>query len=285
MALIHSESNKGSRWNEPWWSDYRPMLAQLGEAHAAGLGWLNDLLPAGTVSGGNTSLRFVPASSLRGVDYERHIFETGDVSTREGNWHDLFNALVWCRLPRLKAAMNALHYAHLDEERAGRRGPQRDALTLLDESGAIVVSRDRALLEALSRRDWRRAFVDPGCVGSGDSRIVICGHALLEKLMSPYKSITAHVLLLHLDASAHAVQADAWLSCLDQRLADGLLDGLCRSPADLSPLPLMGIPRWWPAGGQDAAFYADTAVFRPPPSGLQPAPIRSLRAAPASAPP
>lgn len=285
MAFIHSERNKGGRWNGPWWNDYRPLLAQLGGAHAAGPEQLNELLPAGVVSGGNKSLRFVPASSVPAVDYERHIFETGDVSTREDNWHDLFNALVWCRLPRLKAAMNALHYAHLDEEHAGRRGPQRDALTLLDESGAIVVSCDRALLEALSMRDWRRAFVDLGCAWSGGSRIVICGHALLEKLLLPYKSITAHVCLIHLDASAHAMQADALLAWLDQTLADGLLDGLCRSPADLSPLPLMGIPRWWPAGSQDSAFYADTAVFRPPSADLQPAPIRSLRAAPASAPP
>ncbi|HBZ06685.1 MAG TPA: DUF3025 domain-containing protein, partial [Massilia sp.] len=28
-----------------------------------------------------------------------------------------------------------------------------------------------------------------------------------------------------------------------------------------TPLPVLGVPGWWPE--QDAAFYADTSVFRP----------------------
>ena len=32
------------------------------------------------------------------------------------------------------------------------------------------------------------------------------------------------------------------------------------STADYTPLPVLGIPGWWPE--QDAAFYADSSVFR-----------------------
>ena len=263
-------------WTGPWWDDYRPLLEQLGGAGMPGTQRLNELLPRGTVSGGGERLRFVPASRIPGVDYEKHIFETGEVSTREDNRHDLFNALAWCRLPKLKAVMNALHHAHLGEQYEGRRGPQRDALTLLDESGAIVISRERALLEALSERDWQRAFVELRQGWAANTRVVICGHALLEKLLTPYKAITAHVLLMHTDSSPARLHEEGFVVRLDERLADQLHQGLCRSPADLSPLPLMGMPRWWPVAEQDAAFYGDREVFRPPPAGCSPSPIGSL---------
>jgi hypothetical protein len=198
------------------------------------------------------------------VDYERHVFETGEVPTRAGDWHDLFNALAWCRWPRLKAAMNALHYRHLEDGEGGRRGPVRDALTLLDESGALVVSGEPALLEALAGRCWYEAFV--GLRGAWEqSRCLLCGHALLEKLRAPYKGITAHALLLLVDTPDVDGGDGRLLPRLDAAVAGALLDGcLDAGPAVLSPLPLAGIPGWWPAP-QDAEFYADRRVFRPPP--------------------
>jgi hypothetical protein len=252
------------------------LLASLDESNLPAPQQLNEWLPPGTKSGGGKLLRFVPASSCPAVDYERHIFETGEVSTREDSWHDLFNALVWCVQPRLKAAMNALHYAHLEEAHDGRRGAQRDALTLLDESGAIVVSSNRPLLAALARRDWRQAFREQAGAWQHEVRTVICGHGLLEKLRSPYKSITAHVLLLYQDAAAAALRSDDFVSGLDPAVGQWLLGGLCQSPADLSPLPLMGIPGWWPEGRQGHCFYDNTEVFRSAPADLHPAPIHIL---------
>ena len=186
----------GDCWSHPCWDGYRGMFRRLSTGTFPTPAQLNGLLPRGTVSGGGAALRFVPAGAMAGSEYERRIFETGEVSTREGSWHDLFNALAWCRLPRLKAALNAVHYRHLDQERDGRRGPRRDALTLLDESGALVVSRNPDLLRALARRDWQKAFVDMDSSWSTETYIVVCGHALLEKYLNPWKSITAHALLL-----------------------------------------------------------------------------------------
>jgi hypothetical protein len=274
--IIPDRYRSSNGWNEPWWYGYRSLLGRLGDGGFPGPQRLNSLLPADVRSGGGKPLRFVPASSVPSVDYERHIFETGEVSTREDSWHDLFNALAWCRLPKLKAAMNALHHAHLHEDHGGCRGPQRDALTLLDESGAIVVGSERALLEALSRRDWKRAFVDLRPCWAGDTRAVICGHALLEKLLAPYKSVTAHILLLFVDSSAMSRSEESFWDWLDRALAAGLRTRLCRSPADLSPLPLMGIPHWRSPAVQDSAFYADVTVFRPPPADHHPSAIHTL---------
>ena len=51
----------------------------------------------------------------------------------------------------------------------------------------------------------------------------------------------------------------AWL---DAALAEVWMSDEIRCPADLFPLPVLGIPGWWPANA-DAAFYQDARVFRP----------------------
>ena len=89
-----------------FWEDYRDSLLSLDGESFPGVRKLNSLLPAGLSSRGECPIRFVPAHQLPAVDYEKHIFITGEVSTREKNWHDLFNALVWSRFPSLKVAMN-----------------------------------------------------------------------------------------------------------------------------------------------------------------------------------
>jgi len=268
--------NRSADLTGPWWDDYRSLLDRLGSVDIPTPEQLNRLLSPGSTSGGGKPLRFVPAHSLPGADYERHVYETGEVSTREHSWHDVFNAFAWCLLPRLKAAMNALHHAHLHEAHDGRRGARRDALTLLDESGAIVVSRNRELLAALASRKWAEAFCDLGGAWRHEARTVICGHGLLEKLRSPYKSITAHALLLYDDSPAGALRGSDFLPALDMAVGKRLLEGLCEGPADLSPLPLMGIPAWWPDGEQGSRFYDDAAVFRAAPHGLRAAPIHTL---------
>lgn len=242
----------------PCWAEYRVMVGRLDGKKFPDPAALTCLLPPGTVTASGKPVRFRPGSEIPGVDYERHIYETGEVSTRNDSWHDLFNAFAWCRFPHLKAAMNALHYRQLDQARDGRRGRQRDALTLLDESGVIVTSPDAALLEALKQRDWQDAFVTRRGAWARCG-VIVCGHAILEKFLRPYKALTAHALHVHLGAGTCAAD-------LDGELARGLLeDGRLETTQDLSPLPLMGIPGWSTAGAQDAAFYADRDVFRPPP--------------------
>ena len=37
--------------------------------------------------------------------YEQNIFETGQVPTRQQNWHDLFGGFIWCLFPKTKARL------------------------------------------------------------------------------------------------------------------------------------------------------------------------------------
>jgi hypothetical protein len=123
------------------------------------------------------------------------------------------------------------------------------------------------LLQALVSRDWNAAFVTNQSAWRTELRVLICGHAILEKFLKPYKSITAHALILHTPEPASAEQLDSLLAALlnDERLVD--------STACLSPLPLMGIPGWWPGDEQDGVFYDDRDVFRPAAVSMTPAPI------------
>ena len=258
----------------PYWDDYRNSLLSLDGDSFPDTRKLNILLPAGLKSAGQSPIRFVSADQLAGVDYEKRIFDTGEVSTREENWHDLFNALVWSQFPSLKVAMNAVHFHQLGSGREGRRGMQRDALTLFDESGVIVVSSDKNYLGALAERNWVSAFSKNAAAWRKEIKVFVPGHALLEKFRQPYKSLTAHALLIRLDDSSLQMSREALLRMLDEMLAERLLAGsILDSPASLSPIPLMGIPGWWSAQDQNDEFYADRQVFRSPQANSRKAPI------------
>lgn len=263
----------------PYWADYCGLLQQLQRAAPAtdelpGPQQLQSLLPPHAANQRGLPIRFRPSALLPGVAYEQHIFQTGEVSTRANHWHDLFNALVWCRFPRLKSALNAAHFAQLtlghgdvlhgDLRHGMGRGSQRDALTLFDESGVIVVSSSKGFLEALAARDWNEVFLQQTTLWQEEVRVFVCGHALLEKFLTPYKALTAHALLLHIDEGLARLPREEVLQSLDRGLARALLEGrIVTSTASLSPLPLMGIPGWWPEVEQDGGFYADRQVFRP----------------------
>mgnify|MGYP001823526448 FL=1 len=272
MSLHGSPLEAAADWKShieiahPCWNGYRELIEALPAEEFPTAGTLTRMLAPGTRSKGGPPVRFVPAGKLPGVEYEQHIFDTGEVSTRENNWHDLFNALAWCRLPRLKATMNFLHYRELDLAKDGRRGKLRDALTLFDESGVIVAGPDLEALEALARRDWNAAFVGHREAWPDKLQVLVCGHAILEKFLNPYKSVTAHAVLLHTQRMP--------LEKLDSLLANRLGEGrLFDTTAGLSPIPLMGIPGWWGSGEQDRIFYADQDVFRTAPKRLDPAPV------------
>ena len=244
-------------------SDALPSAEQLG-----------GLLSASAVNDAGLPIRFVAGQMLGGGNYETRIFETGEVSTRADNWHDLFNAMVWSRLPRIKAKLNALHVRHMpgvDQGcvNQGTRGSTRDALTLFDESGVIVLSCDPSFLQALASRSWSEVFEQHSWAWQHSCRVVVTGHALLEKFLQPYKSLTAHALLIQTSHDFFSQSEEAQLSSIDKELANQLATGqVLVSPACLSPLPLMGIPGWWPLGDQDVDFYRDRQVFRPAPDAM-----------------
>jgi Protein of unknown function (DUF3025) len=242
-------------WSEPWFAPVaangRAGQTRWDAGHA--LPQTLSMLPACPV-------RFVPQTALPpGTAYEQFIFETGCVPTRE-NLHDFFNGLCWLRFPLTKRRLNQLQAAEIAAAGVREvRGPVRDALTLFDENAALLQAPD-PLWDALTERDWHRLFVTLRPLWA-QARLVLFGHALLEKLVKPYKSITAHVLRepVPMDLGDDLVAWDTWLA---QDLSAPLL-----ATKPFTPLPVLGVPGWWPAN-DDPAYYADAGVFRPRPGSL-----------------
>jgi len=240
----------GVDWNAPWFEPWRAMGAQWGPQVAAGAR-CHEVL-----NGGGWPVRFVPQHLLPpGVPYEQFIFDTGQVPTRE-NLHDFLNGLCWLRFPIAKKALNRLQATEIATAGVGAvRGPVRDALTLFDENAALLQAPE-PIWEALLARDWRALFVTHRALW-GQARLVLFGHALLEKLVAPYKSITAHVFR---DPVPPALADDlaAWDTWLAARL-----DAPTLASKPFTPLPVLGVPGWW-APNEAPGFYDDPAVFRPP---------------------
>ncbi|MDP2869982.1 MAG: DUF3025 domain-containing protein [Methyloversatilis sp.] len=197
--------------------------------------------------------------------YESTIAGTGCVPTRDHNWHDTFNALVWLTFPRTKAAMNQCHVAQRAHraDGAGARGPVRDALTQFDEDGLVLVSDDSALLEAIRHHRWREAMFDRRSALES-ARVFVIGHALLDKARAPHIGLCARA---HLVCSGQlgAAAADVSAARVDAWLAGQIDDGVWpRSPRDLQPLPVLGLPGMT-ADNTCATYFDDTRQFRPAP--------------------
>ena len=230
---------------------------------------LNALTGPDIVSGGGVPIRFVkplPAdrssASRFESNYEVRVHGEGAVETRDESLHDLFNALGWLRFPRAKAALNRCHYrqmrARADE--GGARGATRDALTLFDESGVLVVSSSPEFLRLLRAFEWKALFVQRREEIASSLRVYVFGHSILEKALSPYKGLTGKAMLFQVEREFFDLPADAQLRELDRRV-EGDVDSLSESPS-FAPLPLLGIPGWC-ADNQDPAYYDDTSQFRP----------------------
>ncbi|MEO8133322.1 MAG: DUF3025 domain-containing protein [Betaproteobacteria bacterium] len=201
-----------------------------------------------------------PGLPLAAVDYERGILQTGRVPTRPGNRHDLFNALCWIAFPRFKRACNALHSVHATTERSTARGPARDALTLLDESGVIVLCAEPELASLLRNGQWKALFRERRVHVMRSLRFFVCGHALHEKLLTPYPALTGKALIVDAPPSLLGEALAAQRDFADTKAAERISAGI--TSAQLPPLPLSGIPGWHAANEADS-FYDDNSIFRP----------------------
>ncbi|MFT3718173.1 DUF3025 domain-containing protein [Pseudorhodoferax sp.] len=233
-------------WTAPWLAPYAAIGRALVAALAGGrpLAEALDRHPA-------APCRFVPQAALPpGQAYESFVHATGRVPVRPDR-HDFLNGLTWLHFPRAKARLYALHAAEIERlGRGPRRGPLRDALTLFDENGALLLA-SRSMWDALRARDWQGLFV----ARRGDwrqARLLVFGHGLLEQLYRPRKPLTAHVVAAPAALDSIA-DVDAWLA--------GAMDAAAWQAKPFAPLPVLGVPGWC-AGNADPAFYDDPLVFR-----------------------
>ena len=244
---------------------WREYAALLEGPHWPSIATLNETLPT------DLGMRFVaqtPALLADGLHYEQRIAEHSDIATREGNWHDLLNALVWLRYPTLKQALNSRQVAEVAHMGPKLRSRAQYALTHFDEAGVIVALRDPALLALWDAHDWyglfwrqRQAWLD------GSIQLEVFGHALLELALSPDKLLVGKALVFQPDDSASVEKLDA--RQLRDSCAQAIANGqLLRDPLELRPLPLSGVPGWHPGNG-DEVFHRTTICYQPRRAGRE----------------
>ena len=259
--------------SHPAFEPLREWLEQLGECPS--LEDLNALAQASDsppVTAAGHAVRFCPPASSSAKDYERRVFDSGQVETRADNLHDFFNALAWLAFPLTKAAINARHVECIAFE--GKvRGPVRDLLTLVDEGGVVVACADSSLagFEALVRGfSWQELFWERREQLVADARFVLLGHSAYEKALSPYPGITCKAVFVPVSRARLHGPAPVLVASLDAAVAEWIrtLPANAR-PRQLAPLPVFGYPAWLPDSAQPG-FYADRRWFRAARAGSPP---------------
>jgi hypothetical protein len=194
--------------------------------------------------------------------FEARTYATGEVEVRFIDWHDLLNALAWITYPTAKAAINGRHNQALAQEVGATRGPQRDALTHFDEDGVVVLSSDPELTALLHGFAWKELFWARRDAVKARMRFFLFGHALCEKALAPFVGMTGKALVFEVAAQVIELDAERLRAEVDRLTALHVWnpEHLLR-PRELAPLPVLGVPGWWPAN-EDAAFYDNAEYFR-----------------------
>ena len=279
------EWDKAALLQSPLFSPLNIIIEQMSENHFPNLQDCNVLLEArlpGITTQSGQMVRFVEPAPGRlefNSQYEPRCYLRGEIQTRNNNWHDLFNAMVWLAFSKAKSVINARHYLALVESTIGvnklarlnefksnvissQRGPVRDTLTLLDESGVIIPYADTNLADLLCGFQWKKLFWEHREMVKSFMGFYIFGHGLYEKALRPYIGITGQGLLLPVDQAFFGWPLAERIINLDQRLADYIDNPMhCRNPRELFPLPLLGVPGWTPANEHEK-FYDNKQYFR-----------------------
>lgn len=222
----------------------QPALRALREELA--LGALNELAKSL-----DCPVRFCDQATHSALEYERRICEQGKVYTRIHTWHDRLNAAMWILWPKSKMAISR---AHLLAAAPGPRNRRRDALTLLDEAGVVIIA-PREIEELHRAHRWEELFWQARSRWFSSIHPLMIGHGLAEQCLSPYVGLTAKALYLSPQTCAR--------SNADQALAQILQDPeILSSPKQLLPFPLLGTPGWHPKSNTPD-FYRNQAYFRP----------------------
>jgi hypothetical protein len=200
--------------------------------------------------------------NLGAIDYER-LVHIGQIPTRDIS-HDWYNGQVWLAFPKVKQLINTLHVQDAVKyaEQPGRlpangRSRLRDALTLFDESGALLLTTEWSLCNALLQHDWRSLLLDQRGNWDARAKVLLLGHGLLDSMSKAHKGLCAKVVPVQVPS------LDIELPEL-QRLLLFVVEQL-RAPGNLSPLPVMGVPGWF-RDSERPGFYDDSSVYRAKPT-------------------
>lgn len=224
-----------------------------------GVGWPS-LSTSNKVANKNhfTEFQFVDVSKQQG-NYEQHILKTKTIPTRQENWHDFFNYLIWLIFPRLKKQLNRWQCQELSQRNNNQRSPFENALTLFDENGLILVSSNPELFEMIKQHRWHELFWQHRSQLTEQLQCTVFGHSIHEKLLAPYIGMTGHAVMLLVEPEYFKWERAIQCRYLDLQLQQSQL---FTKPKDLQPFPLLGLPGWHP-DSQNEAFYLNQAYFRP----------------------
>jgi hypothetical protein len=182
-------------------------------------------------------VRFVPAARprRRGARpplaladlYDGRIALGGEVPCLDSSYHDLFNALVWAAFPRSKRALHRRQFQALQaslpaglERLPNRRTRERDALTLFDEGGSLLLAvasrRGAAERKGLAARPLRHRQAPP--------RAMLFGHALMDHLCFESGPVRSAAMRVVLDADVADATGRELLDAVDRALCQLLLD-------------------------------------------------------------
>lgn len=210
--------------------------------------------------------RFVaqtPTLLADGLHYEERVATRGEIATREANWHDLLNALIWLRYPALKWALNRRQMSEIARMGTKQRSREQYALTHFDEGGIVVLLRDPALLQLWNAHDWyglfwthRAAWLD------GTIQAQLFGHALLEQSLTPSQLLVGKALVFQVAENVDMPQVLA--ACAAAIDAGQLL----HDPLELRPLPLAGV-LGWRADNMVELFHRTTVCYQPRRAGRE----------------
>jgi len=193
--------------------------------------------------------------------YESRIYLKGELQTRLENWHDFFNATAWLQFPKIKSALNALHYeTSVNREPGTNRSPLENAIALFDECGAIIVADDEKYLEMIRNHQWKEIFFDLKDAWSKKIQCYVFGHAMHEKSLTPYIGMTTHSVLLTKEKEFFTKTLTEQLTELDSQVSDIWLNKEIEKTRDMQPVPLLGIPSWH--SEQTETFYNNKEYFR-----------------------
>ena len=195
--------------------------------------------------------------------YESRIYLSGHIQTRAQNWHDFFNALVWQVFPQSKSILNQIHYrAQLTESKSNinNRCAIRDAATSFDESGVIVISSNRTLIQLLEHFQWKELFWRHRKSILSSMRFFVYGHGLYEKALNPYSGMTGKGIIFKVENDYFSKTLPDQLLSADKML-ESFLSQTLLSSSTLTPIPLLGYPGWI-RDNENEAYYDNKEYFR-----------------------
>lgn len=229
-----------------------PSLAWL-NGHADGIKNLN-----------NKQICFVPDETVDWQHgyYEEVIYKLGTIPTRSNNWHDFFGALIWLLFPQTKALLNQRHIDEITRAGLSKRTKTRNAITLFDECGLVIVCNDDTLTKKLQTHEWKNAFIENKNEWHSWVLPFMFGHANYEMATKPFLGLTAKALYLTVPHKFYEFDLKAQYHWLDSHLAMLINnENILKDNTRLFPLPFLGIPNWY--GEQNNEFYENVDYFRP----------------------